>query len=107
MLIHSPTFTKDNPEFIELFYGLKVADTSECVQLANEIVNIFSEITFGEHTNRLTSLKEKNVISFELWTSDLSWRIYDFNFDEKNTLTQIKIQGGVKRQEMKDGYKRE
>jgi len=70
-------------------------------------MSIFSEITFAGRFDRLINLKEKNVISFELWTNDLSWRIYDFHFDNDNKLTRIEIKGGVKRQKISDGYKRQ
>jgi hypothetical protein len=106
LFIHSPVFTTESPDFIHLFNGLSVSDTTQGVKLANEIMSMFSDITYGGHFNRLINLKDKRVISFELWHSDLSWRIYDFYFDSNNKLTQIKINGGVKRQEMKEGYKR-
>jgi len=105
-LIHSPTFSRPSQQFIQLFYGITVSDTAQSVTLAKEITNMFSDITSGGHFNRLVNLKEKKVISFELWHSDLSWRIYDFYFDDKNKLTEIKITGGVKREEMREGYKR-
>ncbi len=107
LFIHSPVFTTESSDFIHLFYGLSVSDSGQEVTLANEIMSLFSDITYGGHFNRLINLKDTSVISFELWRSDLSWRIYDFDFDFNNKLTQIKINGGVKREEMKDGYKRQ
>ena len=107
LLMHSPVFTKESKRFMSLFCGLKTFDTAQSVALAKEITNIFSAITYEGHFNRLVNLKEKGVISFELWHTDLSWRIYDFYFDNNNKLTQIEIHGGVKRQEMWEGYKRQ
>jgi len=107
LLIHSPTFTKESLQFIRLFYRITTSDTAQNVTLAREIMSIFSEITFAGRFDRLINLKEKNVISFELWTNDLSWRIYDFHFDNDNKLTRIEIKGGVKRQKISDGYKRQ
>lgn len=106
-LIHSPTFTKESQSFIQLFYGITLSDTSQCVTLAKEITSMFSDITYGGHFNRLINLKEKEVISFELWHSDLSWAIYDFYFDTTNKLTRINIKGGVKRDKMSEDYKRQ
>jgi len=105
--IYSPTFTKESQSFIQLFYGITLPDTSQCVTLAKEITGMLSDITYEGHFNRLLNLKEKSVISFELWHSDLSWRIYDFYFDTTNKLTNINIKGGVKRQEMLEDYKRQ
>jgi hypothetical protein len=106
-LIHSPVFTRESKEFINLFYGLKTKDTAQSVILAKEIVGIFSNITYLGRINRLINLREKGVISFELWHNDLSWGIYDFYFDTSNALTQIKIKSGVKRQGMIDDYRRQ
>jgi hypothetical protein len=107
LLIHSPVFTIESQRFMNLFYGLQLTDTTQDVLLAKEITSIFSDITYKGHFNRLINLKEKSVISFELWHSDLSWRIYDYYFDSTNKLIQIKVIVGVKRQEMWEGYKRQ
>jgi len=107
LITHSPVFTEESKAFMNLFYGLKVTDTSQGMLLAKEIVSIFSAITYSGHFNRLINLKEKATISFELWHNDLSWRIFDFYFDDTKKLVDIKIIGGVKRQEMWPDYKRQ
>jgi len=106
LFIHSPVFTTESKEFVRLFYNLQVADSSQAVTLAKEIMSIFSAITHIGHYNRLINLKEQEVTSFELWHNDLSWRIYDFYFDKNYRLREIKIAGGVKRDKMRDDYKR-
>lgn len=107
LFLHSPVFMTESKDFINFFYGLKSSDTSQRAQLAKEIMTIFSDITYKGHINKLINLTDKNVVSFELWHNDLSWRIYDFYFDNTNKLTDIKIIGGVKRQEMWRGYRRQ
>ena len=107
LLIHSPVFTIESNDFISLFYGLEVDDTASTIKLAEEITSIFSAIVYRGHFNRVINLKDESAISFELWHNDLSWRIYDFYFDDRSKLAQIKINGGVKRGEMHKNYKRQ
>jgi len=107
LLIHSPVFTNESEEFINLFCGLQVSDTTQEKLLATEIMSIFSNITYRGEFNKLVNLKEKDAISFELWHDDLSWRIYDFVFDSNNKLEKIKILPGVMRGAIWTDYKRE
>ncbi len=104
-IVFSPSFVSTPKEFIQLFYGLETNDTLQSIKLANEIVNIFSAITYKGRISRLLNLKDSSVISFELWTDDLSWRIYDFTFTKTNILDNINITGGFKRGKI-EGYKR-
>lgn len=107
LLVHSPLFKKTPEEFMQLFYGLKTRDTVQSVALAGEIVDILSGLTHKGHVNRLINLKEKDVISYELWWDDISYRIYDFYFDNTNRLTQIKVEGGAGRGAMRATYLRQ
>jgi hypothetical protein len=107
LLLHSPVFTEESEDFMNLFSGLRVADTIQGELLAKEITSIFADITYGGHYNKLINLKEKKVISFELWHGDLSWSIYDFHFDSTNKLIQINAAHGVGREKMEDDYKRQ
>jgi hypothetical protein len=100
LLMHSPVFTDASQNFLNLFYGLRAKDTMQSVTLAKEIAKIFSSITYLGHINRLINLKDKKAISFELWHTDLSWRICDFYFDNTNKLTLIRIGKGMGRQKM-------
>lgn len=93
-------------DFIDLFTGIKTTDTTERISLANDITTIFASITYKGHLNRLLNLREKDVISFELWSDDLSWRFYNFFFDKYGKLTEIKIENGVGRSEMNSDYLR-
>jgi len=106
LLLFSPVFTQESTDFLQLFYGLKTNDTIQNVTVAKEITNIFSVLTYKGHAKRIRSVNEPNAISFELWHSDLSWRIYDFHFDESNILRSINIKNGVGRQEMTADYRR-
>ncbi len=105
VIIHSPVFTQENKSFIQLFYNLTVQDSLKRTELCKEIMSIFLSITYKGHINQLSNLKNQKVISFELWHDDLSWRIYDFHFDN-NSLVEIEIKGGVKRDKMESDYKR-
>jgi len=105
IITHSPVFTQENKSFIQLFYNLNIRDNSSKIEVCKEIAAIFSSITYKGHINQLMNLKNQNVISFELWHDDLSWRIYDFHFDN-DSLVDIEIKGGVKRGKMDGDYKR-
>lgn len=105
-IVHSPVYTNTPDEFTNLFLGIKTLDTTERVQVAKDIINIFRSITYKGRLNRIVNLKEKNAVSFELWHDDLSWRIYNFIFDKSGVLTGIKIDKGVGRGEMHSNYLR-
>lgn len=107
LFVHSPLFRAESRDFIRFFYGLKLSDQSQRVELAREVVTIFSEITYKGRISKLINLADPNVVSFELWHGDLSWRIYDFYFDDTHQLIQIKIFNGVKRDDIWEGYKRQ
>ena len=104
-ILLSPTFTKEPIEFFQIFYAIQTADSSQSLALSKEIANILSSITYAGHAHQLLNLKSSTTISFELWHDDLSWRIYDFHFNDKNTLQKIDILPGFKRSEI-EGYKR-
>lgn len=107
LFLHSPVFMDESQEFLSFFYGLQLSDASQREQLAKEIMHIFSNVTHKGKITNLANLTNKNIVSFELWNNDLSWRIYDFYFDETQKLTEIKIIDGVKRQEMWKEYIRQ
>ena len=101
----SPTFKKEPEEFFQIFYGIQTIDSSQSLALSNEISSILSSITYAGHAYRILNLTNSKVISFELWHDDLSWRIYDFYFNDKNILQKIDILPGFKRSQI-EGYKR-
>ncbi|MGN6531071.1 MAG: hypothetical protein ACTHK0_04895, partial [Ginsengibacter sp.] len=105
-IVHSPVYTDTPDDFISLFRGIKTLDTTERITLAQDIANIFTAITYKGHIGRLLNLKKKDVVSFELWHDDLSWRIYNFHFNNDGKLTQIKIDTGVGRGEINSNYVR-
>lgn len=105
-IVHSPVYTDTPDDFTNIFIGIKTSDTAERIKVAKDVSSIFAAITYKGHLNRLLNLKEKDVVSFELWHDDLSWRIYNFTFDSNGKLTQIEIDKGVGRGEMNSGYLR-
>jgi hypothetical protein len=106
-ILYSPVFEEESQDFIRLFYGLQVADTAEEIVLTREVMEIISEITYKGHCDRLINKKEANVVSYELWHDELSWRIYDFHFNINHILTEIDINKGAGRGKLADKYKRQ
>jgi hypothetical protein len=94
-LVHSPVYTDTPDDFISLFRGIKTSDTTERITLAKDITNIFTAITYKGHIGGLLNLNQKDIVSFELWHDDLSWRIYNFYFGSDGRLNQIKIDNGL------------
>ncbi|MGH1365602.1 MAG: hypothetical protein ACRBF0_18715 [Calditrichia bacterium] len=104
VVLKSPTFTDTNPEFLSLFQNTLSESELEKKNYTKEIVLLFKEITYEGKVEALDN-SLNGVYSYELWHSDLSWRIFDFYFDE-NILIDIRIKGGVKRGKMLEGYER-
>jgi len=106
LITHSPIFSASSEEFMKLFYGITAKDSIERINISKEIASIFSSITYNGKIERIQNLIDPLAISFELWHNDLSWKIYNFNFDEAGNLKSIKISAGFKHSKDIVGYKR-
>jgi hypothetical protein len=105
-IVHSPVYTRTPADFINLFKGIETSDTTERIRLAKDITTIFAAITYKGHIGRVVNLRQKDVVSFELWHDELSWRIYNFHFDKNGKLTEIEIDKGIRPEVMNSSYSR-
>jgi hypothetical protein len=101
---HSPVYTSTNEEYLSLFYGIQVRDSLQRSRVIMEISKTIAAIVYEGRVEELINHREANTYSTELWHMHLSWNIHDFYFDESNRLYSIKIRGGVRTEEMWDGY---
>lgn len=92
-ILVSPTFTPDSPEFLELFYGLRVDDADERRRLAESIARMFASITFQGSLESMETGTDRFV--FNLYRQGISQNILIFEFDDSGQLIAIRVMKGA------------
>lgn len=91
-ILLSPTFTPESPEFLELFFGLRVEDVDERRKVAETIAKMFESITFQ---GSLESMEiEANRFVFNLYRQDVSQNILAIEYDDIGRLSAIQVMKG-------------
>ena len=85
----SPTYTGESPTFIARLHGLRSKTVANREQLANEICDVFSQIT---HKGRIVNGRFANEeYRAELWHGKQRWRTVRVDFDSKGAISLVEL----------------